>query len=92
MMKNEMNNETKNLIAKYSKLLYTPHVKPYPTEEGFWRLISTGEIVEAIEQDGMGYPVIALKIKDDEGYGIFYSVDFQKEIFVRLDEDKELMR
>jgi hypothetical protein len=80
-----MNKEMKH----YEKKLRTEFVKPFPTEEGQWKLISTDEIVTAVEQEDIqGYPIMAVKIENE---GTFYDTDFQNEIFVKLNEEGELL-
>lgn len=73
----------------YQNKLNTEFVRPFPTEEGQWKLVSTGEIVNAIEQEDIqGYPIMAVDIANE---GRFYEVDFQNEIFVKLDEEGKVL-
>lgn len=74
----------------YQKKLHTEFVRPFPTEEGQWKLVSTGEIVTAVEQEDIqGYPIMTVKIENERT--TFYDTDFQNEIFVKLDEEGELL-
>lgn len=75
--------------AHYQKKLNTEFVRAYPNEEGQWKIVSTGEIANAIEdEDIQGYPLMSTTI---EHAGRFYSVDFKNEIFVKLNEAGELL-
>jgi hypothetical protein len=66
----------------YENKLHTEYVRSFPNAEGQWKLVSTGEIVTAIEQEDIqGYPIMAVKIENE---GTFYDVDFQNETFEKI--------
>ena len=66
----------------YENKLHTENVRSFPNAEGQWKLVSTGEIVTAIEQEDIqGYPIMAVKIENE---GTFYDVDFQNETFEKI--------
>ena len=45
----------------YENKLNTENVRSFPNAEGQWKLVSTGEIVNAIEQEDIqGYPIMAV--------------------------------
>ena len=69
----------------YEKKLYTEFVRPFPNEEGNWQIVSTGEIVTAIEdEDIQGFPIML--VETSEGERLLH-VDFNNEIFVKLDKN-----
>ena len=72
----------------YEKKLYTEYVRSFPNAEGKWKIVSTDEIVTAVEQEDIqGDPIIALEIEGERCF--FYEIDFDNEIFVKLDEEGE---
>jgi len=73
----------------YEKKLYTEYVRPFPNDEGKWKIVSTDEVVTAVEEEDIqGYPMMVVHI-DNEGK--FFDVDFPNEIFVKLDEEGEVL-
>jgi hypothetical protein len=70
----------------YEKKLYTQFVRPFPSEEGNWQIVGTGEIVKAIEiEDIQGYPMMVVETEE----GQLLDCDFQDEIFVKLNKNNE---
>ena len=73
----------------YEKKLYTEFVRSFPNQEGKWKIVSTDEVVTAVEEEDIqGYPMMVVHI-DNEGK--FFDVDFPNEIFVKLDEEGEVL-
>lgn len=70
----------------YERKLYTEFVRPFPSEEGQWKIVSTGEVVLAVEiEDIQGYPMMAVEAEE----GQLLDCDFFNEIFVKLDKNGE---
>jgi len=70
------------LNAEQGPWVATGEIRSFPNAEGQWKLVSTGEIVTAIEQEDIqGYPIMAVKIENE---GTFYDVDFQNETFEKI--------
>ncbi|NDE91741.1 MAG: hypothetical protein EB059_11540 [Alphaproteobacteria bacterium] len=54
----------------------------FPDSEGLWKLVSTGEIAKAVEQEDIqGYPIFAIFIDEE---GPFYSIDMENETFEKI--------
>ena len=66
-----------------SKPNQTHLVRHWPDEVGQWKLVSTGEIVNAIEvEDFDGNPLFA--VIDSEGDGPHFSIDLKNEAFKKI--------
>ena len=64
-------------------------MRSFPNQEGKWKIVSTDEVVTAVEEEDIqGYPMMVVHI-DNEGK--FFDVDFPNEIFVKLDEEGEVL-
>jgi hypothetical protein len=69
----------------YEKKLYTEFVRRFPNSEGQWKLVSTGETCTATETtDIEDCPMFTIMI---DGEGPLMSIDFDNEIFVKLDDE-----
>lgn len=68
----------------YEKKLHTEFVRRFPSEEGRWKIVSSGEVVLAVEiEDIQGYPMMAVETEE----GMLLDSDFFNEIFVKLDKN-----
>ena len=70
------------LHAEEGPWVATGETRSFPNVEGEWKLVSTGEIVNAIEQkDIYDEPLFAIFIGEE---GPFYSIDMENETFEKL--------
>lgn len=70
------------LLAEDGPWVAAGETRSFPNVEGKWKLVSTGEIVNAIEQaDIYDEPIFAIFIGEE---GPFYSIDMENETFEKL--------
>jgi hypothetical protein len=70
------------LLAEEGPWVAAGETRSFPNVEGKWKLVSTGETVNAIEQkDIYDDPIFAIFIGEE---GPFYSIDMENETFEKL--------